>query len=37
MYGGATVVALFSPQASAALYAAITAVYVIESSFFARL
>lgn len=36
MYGGATVVALFSPQASAALYVAIALVYVIESSFFAR-
>jgi TMEM175 potassium channel family protein len=36
MYGGATLVALFSPQASAALYVAIALVYVIESSFFAR-
>ena len=36
MYLGATLVAFASPQASAALYAAIALFYVVESSFFAR-
>jgi uncharacterized membrane protein len=36
MYGGATLVALVSPEASAALYLAIAAFYVGSSSFFGR-
>jgi uncharacterized membrane protein len=36
IYGGATLVALVSPIASAVLYALIALFYVVESSFFAR-
>lgn len=36
LYLGATLVAFASPKASAALYAAITLFYVVESSLFAR-
>jgi uncharacterized membrane protein len=36
MYGGATLVALVSPEASAALYLAVAVFYVGSSSFFGR-
>jgi uncharacterized membrane protein len=36
IYGGATLVALVSPIASAVLYALIALFYVVESSFFAK-
>ena len=36
MYGGATLVALLSPEASAALYLAVAVFYVGSSSFFGR-
>jgi uncharacterized membrane protein len=36
MYGAATVVALFSPEASAALFGLIAALYMVSSSFFGR-
>jgi TMEM175 potassium channel family protein len=36
LYGGAALVALASPKASAALYLAITLFYMISSSFFGR-
>jgi hypothetical protein len=36
MYGAATVVALFSPEASAALFGVIAALYMVSSSFFGR-
>jgi hypothetical protein len=36
MYGAATLVALVSPEASAALYLAVAVFYVGSSSFFGR-